>query len=109
MKSRKRENILKKELRRIIRVVKERYKAEKIILFGSLASRNVSSESDLDIMILKKSRKRYLDRIDEFFRIVKPEIAVDVFILTPSEARKNNPYVRKIFEEGKVVYEAQKR
>jgi len=105
MKNKKRASILKNELNRIMPVVKEKYKPEKVILFGSFASGNVSETSDIDLLILKKSRKRYLDRIDEFLKIVQPKVSMDVFILTPQEARRKNPYLAEIFQKGKVLYE----
>jgi len=105
IEDRKRKNVLRSELNRIMPVVKEKYKPEKVILFGSFASGNVSETSDIDLLILKKSRKRYLDRIDEFLKIVRPKVSMDIFILTPQEARRKNPYLAEIFQKGKVLYE----
>jgi len=100
----RREERLKKELKRILRRLKKFYKPDKVILFGSLVEGKIHSGSDIDLLIIKKSKKRYLDRIDEFLDIVKPKIALDVFILAPEEV-KNNPYVREILKIGKVIYE----
>jgi uncharacterized protein len=47
------EDILKKIVRRVLKV----YKADKIILFGSAAMDRMTSDSDIDLLIVKKGAK----------------------------------------------------
>ena len=60
---------------------------KKIILFGSLANRNVKKSSDIDLFIVMDSEKDFMSRIDEIYRICKPRVAIDFFVYTRDEIR----------------------
>ena len=113
MKAITRKSELERELKKIIEIIKEKYLPEKIILFGSLASGEINEYSDIDLLIIKKTDKKYWDRIDEFMSIVHPEEPLDVFIFTPEEleenVKKENPYILEILNKGKVIYERENR
>ena len=47
---------LEKELHRIVATLIEKYKPEKIILFGSLATSKIHEWSDIDILIIKETK-----------------------------------------------------
>ena len=105
----KRKARLKAELERISKILIERYKPERIILFGSLVNGSVHQWSDLDILILKRTKKRYLDRVLKVLNLIKPKLAMDLFVLTPEELQKmldeGNHYIEEIIEKGQVIYE----
>src|SRR5438105_3831091 len=46
---------LERELEKILRILKHDFHPERVILFGSLNGRRVSEESDIDLLIIKKS------------------------------------------------------
>ncbi|HBT19929.1 MAG TPA: nucleotidyltransferase domain-containing protein [Peptococcaceae bacterium] len=103
----KRKKILTEELKRIVSTAAE-MGAEKIILFGSLARGDVGRESDIDLLIVKKTNKRFLDRLDEFYSRIQPRVAVDVLVYTPEELEslaETRRFVKEILAEGVVVYE----
>ena len=86
------------------------YRPEKIILFGSTASDRAGEDSDLDLLIIKRTRKKYFDRVLQVVRSLKTWRPVDVFVLTPKEYDKrlaDNRYflVEEILKHGKVIYE----
>jgi len=102
-----RRKVLTEELNRIISAAAE-MGAEKVILFGSLAHGDVGTESDIDILIVKNTRKKFLDRLDEFYSKIQPRAAVDVLVYTPEELvelAETRRFVQKILAEGVVVYE----
>jgi uncharacterized protein len=81
----------------------------KAILFGSLAKGTGSKRSDVDLLILMKSDKRFFDRYDAFndvYDILKGS-AIDMLIYTPDELEKisNRSFIKNILSEGKVIYE----
>ena len=91
------------------KIVKE-YKPEKIILFGSHAWGKPHLDSDVDLFIVKKSRKRQIDRMRELrMKLIGNNFpAMDLLIYTPKELSRRlaigDFFVREIIEKGKVLY-----
>ncbi len=105
--SEKRKERLDKELNRIIPEMKK-MGVEKIILFGSMSEGKIHKRSDIDIIIIKKSSKRFLDRLDEFYKKIKPRCAIDFIVYTPEELNKlklKNSFIRQALKKGKILYE----
>lgn len=100
---------LQEELDRILPIIQTHYQPERIILFGSLATDTVGPWSDLDIAIVKKTEKRFLDRLLDVALLVHSRIATDVVVYTPEEfgeMTRDNYFVREeIVEKGKVMYD----
>ncbi len=103
-----REELLKRELNRIVETLKEDYQPEEIILFGSLATGKIHEWSDLDLIIVKETEKRPVDRCLEVYRIVRPAVGIDVFVYTPSEYRRmlseNVSFLRNAIRDGTRLY-----
>jgi predicted nucleotidyltransferase len=96
------------KLRTIIHLLRE-YDPEMVILFGSRARADFDSQSDVDLVIVKDTQKRFLDRIKEVLEIIKPNFAIDVLVYTPEEfsemLSQGNAFLTHVVQEGKVVYE----
>jgi uncharacterized protein len=101
---------LEQTLERILSALQEHYQPEQVIVFGSLASGNITETSDLDLLIVKETDKRFFERIKDVVKICDYDIGVDFLVYTPQElieAAKANPFVRdEILSKGKVVYRA---
>jgi predicted nucleotidyltransferase len=98
-----------KELHRITQQIIEKYKPEKIILFGSAARGEGSPDSDADFLIIKKDTPFYgSDRVRELSCLVDRKIPVDLLIYRPEEYEKRlqmgDPFLKAIIKEGKVLY-----
>ena len=61
---------LKKILSQIVENIKTKYNPEKIILYGSFAYGVPDENSDIDLLIIKETSKRPLDRMASVHRIV---------------------------------------
>jgi predicted nucleotidyltransferase len=88
----------------------ERYDPERIILFGSTAAGSHREDSDIDLLVLKRTSKPYFDRVIELRRTVTTDRRIDVIVLTPDEfdlAIKENRYflVKEILPTGQTLYE----
>jgi predicted nucleotidyltransferase len=107
--SREREKLLHEELSRIVKLLIEKYQPEKIILFGSLAEGRIHEWSDIDLLIIKDTFKRPIERILEVSKLVRPRVGVDFFVYTPSEfalyLEEEVSFFRDILTQGKVLYE----
>lgn len=100
---------LQEELDRILPIIRSQYEPERIVLFGSLATDTVGPWSDLDLAIIKRTDKRFLDRTLDVFNLVGAGLATDFLVYTPEEfavMARDNDFVREeIIHKGKVVYE----
>src|SRR2546422_7585252 len=61
------------------------HEPEKMILFGSAAQGEIHEWSDLDLVVIKRTDKPLLERIEEVLRLVRPKVGLDVLIYTPEE------------------------
>ena len=94
----------------IERIVSE-LKPEKIILFGSYAYGNPTPDSDVDLLVIMKTKAKEIDRYVAVSNLLYPrQFPVDILVKTPkemeAEARKTgNFFIREILKKGKVLYE----
>ncbi|MGQ9628088.1 MAG: nucleotidyltransferase domain-containing protein [Anaerolineae bacterium] len=101
---------LNQELSRLLALLRA-MPVEKVILFGSLARGEVGMNSDLDLVVIMPSEKRFLSRAVELAQILEPELGLDLLVYTPEEFRgmqeDGNLFIRQVLKEGKVLYEAE--
>ena len=105
-----RKGLLENELERIVAILK-RENVCKIILFGSMCGEKIGSASDIDLVVVQETQKRYLQRIEELIQLIKPSYAIDILVYTPEEfdrLRLKNSFVRQITSQGKVLYERER-
>lgn len=97
---------LKAELERILNRLKSDPSVRLVLLFGSLARGDARDHSDIDLIVVKETEKRFLDRLDEFYDDARE--AMDVLVYTPQEFEemKERPFVKRALKEGKILYEA---
>jgi predicted nucleotidyltransferase len=98
-----------KEIQRITAQIIEKYKPDKVILFGSAARNELKEDSDLDFLIIKRETPLYgADRIRQLSRMIDRDISVDFLIYRPEEFDKRlqmgDPFIKLIVKEGKVLY-----
>lgn len=101
----------RKALKTVVKSLRDKYHPEKIILFGSLTRKNITEDSDVDLLIIKKTDKNPWERAREVERIVERKVPFDLLVYTPGEVRSrlkiNDFFVKDILERGEVIYEAQ--
>lgn len=98
---------------RIVDKIKKDYGPDKIILFGSYAYGVPDKDSDIDLLIIKDTQDRPIDRRVAVARIVsdpKRLIPFQPIVLTPVEVQERlevgDQFVREILEKGEVLYAA---
>lgn len=89
------------------------YAPERVILFGSYASGTPRPDSDIDLLIIKETSERFIDRWVSVRRLLsdpKRTIALETLILTPGEVLERlavgDQFLAEIVEEGEVLYAA---
>lgn len=101
-----------KELDKLSKQIIEKYKPEKIILFGSLATGKLKKGSDIDLLVIKKTNKDYWQRAEEIAEIlggIRIDVPKDVLNITPKELKYrlsvNDFFIKDIIDNGEVIYE----
>jgi len=102
----------KKEIQHIKKIllpVFKRNNARKAYLFGSIAKGTQTRRSDVDLMIITETDKRFFDRYGDFEEIqrILADRSVDMLIYTSDELEKisHRVFIKEIIEKGKVIYE----
>lgn len=92
------------------RAIANKFKPQKIILFGSYAYGNPTEDSDVDMLVVLSSEGNNLRKTWEILNQTQPKFAVDLLVRTPSEIEQrlawNDLFLREIIEKGKVIYES---
>ena len=74
-----------------------------------LAKDDIGPESDIDLLVVHETKKRFMDRLSELYEVINPRYALDLLVYTPlefNEMKENTTFIKKILSEGKLLYEA---
>ncbi|HHT9120829.1 MAG TPA: HEPN domain-containing protein [Candidatus Hypogeohydataceae bacterium YC41] len=85
------------------------YDPERIILFGSHAIGKAQDGSDIDLLIVKETEKRPMDRRMEVEKILSDRLLpLDIVVYTPQELRYlyslGSPFIEEVIEKGRIIY-----
>ena len=87
----------------MVEVLIREYEPEKLILFGSAAQGEIHEWSDLDLVVIKRTDKPLLERIEEVMRLVRPKVGLDVLVYTPEEM-EDLVDERRVFVLDEIIY-----
>lgn len=85
------------------------YDPERIILFGSHAAGRADEGSDIDLLIVKDTAERPIDRRIQVERLLSDRrVALDLHVYTPQEIwdlyGAGSPFIEEVLETGRLVY-----
>ncbi len=93
----------------LVSKLKKFYKPDLVILFGSMARGDFTEESDLDLLIVKNTKKSPIWRRVEVRKILSTETPLDVIVYTHSEFKRlresGSAFIKEILAKGEIVYE----
>lgn len=94
-------------LKAISERLKKEYRAEKVILFGSLARGEATVDSDADILVIAPTNERFFERMATVLEIVRDlynGLALSPIVLRPEEIAERlkigDQFVQEILETG---------
>jgi predicted nucleotidyltransferase len=104
-------NIPLSAIRRFARQIAERFRPEKIVLFGSYAYGTPHEESDVDLLVIMPTSNPIAQSIRIDLAFERP-FSLDLIVRTPKQIerglRADDPdwFLKEVMEKGKVLYEA---
>ena len=100
-----------KQISMRVKPVLRKYGIKKAILFGSFATGRQTLKSDVDLVLIQDTDKRYFDRFEGILRDLYEAIRgrdIEVFIYTPEELDRisHRKFIQSVLREGQVIYES---
>lgn len=97
-------------LRAITDRIVEAIHPEKVILFGSYAYGKPTLDSDVDLLVVIKNRKRSIENAMAVDRLFSRRLfGMDILVRTPKEVRERvaagDYFIGEIIEKGQILYE----
>ncbi len=100
-------------IKNLLKILIDKYNPDKIILFGSHAQGTAGRDSDIDLLIVKQTSERGLDRWTQVQRLITQAhraVPVETLVLTPEEVDKRiavgDQFISEILNKGKLLYAA---
>jgi len=97
-----------REIRRFARRVAERFRPDKIILFGSYAYGTPHADSDVDILVIMPCRNQ-LDQAYQIHTTLLPPFPLDITVRTPQKIQRSltegDSFLQEIMTGGQILYE----
>ncbi len=102
--------IKRSEIEALARRIRRRFKPLKIVLFGSYAWGRPNRESDIDLLIVLRTRRHVSDMASDIACAVDPPFPIDILVRTPEEMRwrlaEKESFLAEVLGKGEVLYEA---
>lgn len=97
-------------IKEIVRKIAERFRPQKVILFGSYAYGRPTYDSDVDLLILMETSLRNVEQAVEIRRAVDFPFPADVLVRTPQQIANRlalgDVFLREVISKGIVLHEA---
>ena len=106
--------ITQEQIEQVLRIIVDKYKPEKVILFGSYAYGSPSKDSDLDLLVVKDSNLPRYKRAREIRKYLWgiTDIPKDIIVYTQKEiddwAEVKEAFITDIIKKGRILYENKK-
>lgn len=104
------EGEVRQQLKTITNTIVREFDPEKIILFGSWAWGAPGPDSDVDLLVVKRTAIPRRERQRQLSRLLYPRrIAVDLLVYTPEElneriTKDRNLFLEDVVTNGKILY-----
>ena len=97
------------EIQDFVNKVAQRFKPQKIILFGSHAANQATPESDVDLLVVMEFEGRPQLQALNIRRQLKRNFPLDLIVRRPSDIQyrlaEGDFFLKDIIENGRVLYE----
>ncbi len=104
-------NQVRQMIEEILKKIVTGYSPRKVILFGSYAYGQPDEESDIDLLIIKDTDNRPIERWIELKRLLRDRnrtVSVSPLVYTPRELEERlalgDFFIREVLEKGETLY-----
>lgn len=100
------------KITKVVEQIVEAVNPQKVILFGSYATGEITPDSDLDLLVIMETDLPFAERHRQVSRAVRPRLMpLDIIVRTPREIqdslRRVDPFMHEVLEKGFVLYARQ--
>ena len=99
-----------KDIREIVQQIVERFRPQKVILFGSYAQGKPTEDSDVDLLVVMETNERALHAAARISAAIYHPFPLDVLVMSSEESEETKAVVGGLaypaHHWGKVLYEA---
>lgn len=95
----------------MVEKLKSEYAPERIILFGSYGYGKATSNSDIDLLVVKDTNESFHQRIVKVRRLlstIRRGFGLDIIVITPKELTKRleigDQFIEEITAKGELLY-----
>jgi predicted nucleotidyltransferase len=105
----KRKRIPQKAIDQVMEQIVEKFKPQKIILFGSYARGDFRPESDVDLLVVMDTPLKEVQQAIQICQQIDYRFGLDLIVHTPKYLQQRlemgDWFLRDVIKEGKVLYE----
>jgi predicted nucleotidyltransferase len=102
--------IQRSQITRFANAVAERFKPQRIVLFGSYAYGKPNQDSDVDLLVVMPEDRRLGRKAVEIREAINADFPLDLIVRTPEDIHwrlaEGDCFLQEVLNKGKVMYEA---
>ena len=102
--------VAKSQVRKFVDRVSREFSPQRVILFGSHAKGAASGDSDVDLLVVMRTRKRPVQQALEIRQRISCPFPLDLLVRTPEDVKRrvdlHDFFITSILDEGEILYES---
>jgi predicted nucleotidyltransferase len=106
----KRKRIPQKAIDQVVDQIVEKFKPQKIILFGSYGRGHPHPESDVDMLVVMDTPLKEVQQAIQICQQIEYRFGLDLIVHTPKylaeRIKMGDWFLRDVVKEGRILYEA---
>ena len=99
-----------KDIREIVQQIVERFRPQKVILFGSYAQGRPTKDSDVDLLVVMDVNEQTLHAAARISGAIDHPFPLDIIVFRPSDLKasleRKGVFATEVTAKGVVLYEA---
>jgi predicted nucleotidyltransferase len=98
------------DIREIVQQIVERFRPQKVILFGSYAEGQATPDSDVDLLVVMETSEQALHAAARISAAIDHPFPLDILVFRPAELKasleRKGVFATEVMAKGLVLHEA---